>query len=58
MRSVSKSNTIRARMSRLESLERRDMLASVTLPAQQDNSLFEHPDGALSNGAGDYLFVG
>ena len=29
-----------------------------TLTADKDNSLYEHPDGSQSNGAGDYLFVG
>ena len=29
-----------------------------TLTADRDNSLYEHPDGAESNGSGDYLFVG
>jgi hypothetical protein len=31
---------------------------SVTLGASKDNTLFEHPDGALSNGAGKHLFAG
>ena len=29
-----------------------------TLTADRDNSLYEHPDGAESNGSGDFLFVG
>jgi hypothetical protein len=31
---------------------------SVTLAPSKDNSLFESLDGSLSNGAGEYLFVG
>ena len=34
------------------------MSGSVTLSASKDNSLFENPDGVISNGAGEYLFVG
>lgn len=30
----------------------------VSLSASQDNTLYEHPDGLLSNGAGEYFFVG
>lgn len=29
-----------------------------TLTAERDNSLYEHPDGAESNGSGEHLFVG
>ena len=31
---------------------------SVTLSPSKDNTLYEEPGGALSNGAGQYLFVG
>ena len=31
---------------------------SVALQASRDNTLYEDPDGALSNGSGSYLFVG
>lgn len=31
---------------------------TVTLQARKDNTLFEDPNGALSNGAGAYLFAG
>ena len=31
---------------------------SVTLPASRDNTLYEDASGALSNGAGEWLFVG
>ena len=31
---------------------------SASLLASKDNTLFEHPDGLFSNGAGQYLFVG
>lgn len=42
----------------LERLEDRHLLASVTLFPTKDNSLFQDVDGLLSNGSGDYLFVG
>ena len=29
-----------------------------TIPASQDNTLYEDPKGSLSNGSGDFLFVG
>ena len=32
--------------------------AVVTVPASMDNTLYESPTGALSNGAGDYFFAG
>jgi hypothetical protein len=32
--------------------------ASRTLPAIRDNTLYEHPSGFLSNGAGDHFFAG
>ena len=41
-----------------EALERRDLLAVVSLVASQDNSLFEDANGIKSNGAGDHLFAG
>ncbi len=31
---------------------------SVTLEPDRDNTLYEDPNGALSNGAGDFIFVG
>jgi hypothetical protein len=31
---------------------------TVTLEPSKDNTLFEHPTGALSNGAGEFLFAG
>ena len=31
---------------------------TVTVEASRDNTLYEDPSGAFSNGAGDYLFVG
>ncbi len=43
---------------RLERLEPRQVLASVSLLPSQDNTLFEDTAGELSNGAGEYLFVG
>lgn len=43
---------------RFEALERRDLLAVVSIVASQDNSLFEDDQGAKSNGAGDHLFAG
>ena len=30
----------------------------ITLDARQDNTLYEHPTGGLSNGAGDHMFAG
>jgi hypothetical protein len=41
-----------------ERLEVRCQLATVTLQAVQDNTLFEDSTGGISNGAGDFLFVG
>ena len=31
---------------------------SVTIPASKDNTLYEIPDGSISDGSGSYLFVG
>lgn len=31
---------------------------TVEVAASRDNTLYEHPDGALSNGAGDHFFAG
>ena len=31
---------------------------AVTIPASRDNTLYEDPAGALSNGAGEYVFAG
>jgi hypothetical protein len=41
-----------------ESLEAKHLLATVELLPSQDNSLFEDSAEQLSNGAGDYLFIG
>ena len=46
------------RRPRLEQLESRVLLATVTLLPTADNTLFENSDGSLSNGAGDFFFVG
>jgi hypothetical protein len=34
------------------------LAATVTIEAARDNTLYENSQGAVSNGAGDYLFVG
>lgn len=34
------------------------LVQTVTLTPSKDNTLYENPNGALSNGSGDYIFVG
>lgn len=41
-----------------EALETRCLLASISLPASQDNTLIQDVAGELSNGAGQHLFTG
>jgi len=45
-------------LGRFESLEDKHLLATVELLPSHDNSLFEDSVEQLSNGAGDYLFIG
>jgi hypothetical protein len=47
-----------ARARRFENLEDRLLLAEVNLLAVKDNTLFQHPAGALSSGAGEFLYAG
>jgi uncharacterized repeat protein (TIGR01451 family) len=42
----------------LERLEDRDMPSTVTLAPIADNTLYQDPAGQLSNGAGQYFYVG
>lgn len=52
-----RSTALRSRSLLLEQLESRSLLATVTLTAVADNTMYEE-SGDLSNGAGDSLFVG
>ena len=47
-----------SRLGKFESLEAKHLLATVELLPSQDNSLFEDSAEQLSNGAGEYLFIG
>src|SRR5262245_747007 len=48
----------RSYVPQIETLEARSLLASVTLAAVADNTLFESVSGSLSNGKGSFLFAG
>jgi hypothetical protein len=43
---------------KFEILESRHLLASISFVPSQDNTLFQHPDGTLSSGAGSFLYIG
>ena len=51
-------NLAARRRPQVECLEPRQLLTTITLVASQDNTLIEDSDGGLSNGSGDFLFVG
>ena len=48
----------RRRLGLFEQLEPRRLLTVVTFDPAADNTLYEHPNGSLSNGEGQYLFAG